>query len=197
MIGPRRRPAVSAGGTPTPSGPWSSTGPVVLLSAVLACACSAPAPPPGPVGPPSAAPRPVLQFSYEAMDGTPVSTESLSKRVTVIGLLTTYDIPSQIVARFLASLSRTHTPRLNVVALMLEGPENKPLVEAFAASLGLPYPIALADAATIAGEGPFAGLHDVPSVVILDREGREAWRHVGFVDQARLEAAVKAVEQGR
>ena len=53
----------------------------------------------------------------------------------------------------------------------------------------------IADAATIVGEGPFAGLHHVPSVVILDKEGREAWRHVGFVDQARLEAAVKAVEQ--
>jgi hypothetical protein len=169
----------------------------LLLWVALVGACSSTAPPPRPAGPVAAAQRPVIQFSYEALDGTPLSTESLSKRVTVIGLFTTYDVPSQIVARFLASLARTHTPRLNVAALMLEGPENKPLVEAFAASLGLPYPLALADAATIAGEGPFAGLHHVPSVVILDQEGREAWRHVGFVDQARLEAAVKAVEQAR
>jgi hypothetical protein len=168
-----------------------------VASIAFACACSSRPPSLGPAGPTAAAQRPVLQFSYEALDGTLLSTESLSKRVTVIGLFTSYDVPSQVVVRFLANLARTHTPRLNVAALMLEGPENKPLVEAFTASLGLPYPVALADAATIAGEGPFAGLHHVPSVVILDREGREAWRHVGFVDQARIEAAVKAVEQGR
>jgi hypothetical protein len=174
--------------------PWASAWPyAALFAAALACACSTRAPAPGPAAP--AARGPVLQFSYEAVDGTPISTESMSKRVTVIGLFTTYDVPSQVVARFLASLSRTHTPRVNVAALMLEGPENKPLVEAFAASLRLPYPVALADPATIAGEGPFAGLHHVPSVVILDREGREAWRHVGFVDQAGLEAALKAVEE--
>ena len=33
-----------------------------------------------------------------------------------------------------------------------------------------------------------------PSVVVLDRTGREAWRHVGFVSLAALEAAVRAVE---
>ena len=183
MIGPRGRP---------------SPGALLFLSAAsvaLVCACSARAPELS--TPTSTAQRPALQFSYEAMDGTVLSTESLSKRVTVIGLFTTYDVPSQVVARFLASLSRSHTPRLNVAALMLEGPVNKPIVVAFAASLSLPYPVALADAATIAGEGPFAGLHHVPSVVILDKEGREAWRHVGFVDQVRLEAAVKAVEQAR
>jgi hypothetical protein len=187
MIAPRRRP---------------SPGALLLLSAAsvaLVCACSARAPELS--TPTRTAERPAVQFSYEvsyeALDGTVLSTESLSKRVTVIGLLTTYDVLSQVVARFLASLARSHTPRLNVAALMLEDAENKPLVEAFVASLGLPYPVALADAATITGEGPFAGLHHVPSVVILDKEGREAWRHVGFVDQARLEAAVKAVEQGR
>ncbi len=77
---------------------------------------------------------------------------------------------------------------------MLEAPENLPLVEAFTASLGLGFPVAIADSATIAGEGAFAGLHHVPSVVVLDRAGREAWRHVGFVNEAALDAAVRAVE---
>jgi hypothetical protein len=114
--------------------------------------------------------------------------------VSVIGFLTTYDVYSQAEARYLAMLEHSHTPRINVAALMLEAPENRPLVEAFAASLGLGYPVALADAATIAGDGPFPGLHHVPSVVVIDRAGREAWRHVGFVNEAVLEAAVRAVE---
>lgn len=144
---------------------------------------------------PGAAPRgPVLRFAFESIDGQPISTEAFANRISVIGFFTTYDVHSQAEARFLASLAKRHAPRLNVAALMLEAPENKPLVQAFAVTIGLPFPIALADAATIAGEGPFAGLHHVPSVVILDRQGREAWRHVGFVDEATLVNAVKMVE---
>jgi hypothetical protein len=135
-----------------------------------------------------------LRFAYTAIDGRAVSPETLRNRISVIGFFTTFDMASQPEARFLALLERHHTPRLNVAALMLEAPENRTLVEAFVASLGLSYPVAIADSATIAGEGPFTGLHHVPSVVILDRAGREAWRHVGFVNEAGLEAAVRAVE---
>jgi hypothetical protein len=140
-------------------------------------------------------PRAPLHFAFAAVDGRPISTDAFVNRVTVIGLLTTYDVPSQVEARFLGSLERRHTPRLNVAALMLEAPENKPLVQAFALTLGVAYPVGIADADTIAGEGPFAGLHQVPSVVILDRDGREAFRHVGFIDEVTLEAAVRAVEK--
>jgi hypothetical protein len=138
-----------------------------------------------------------LRYAFTAIDGRPVSSEEHAKRITVIAFLTTYDVPSQVEARFLASLLRHHTPRLNVAALMLETADNKPLVDAFAVTLGLPYPIALADVDTIAGQGTFAGLHHVPSVVILDRDGREAFRKVGFIDEATLEAAVRAVEKGQ
>ena len=142
------------------------------------------------------APRgPVLRYAFEAIDGRPISSEAYANRITVIGFFTTYDVHSQVEARFLASLAKRHTPRINVAAIMLEAMENKPLVDAFALSMGLPYPVALGDAATIAGEGSFAGLHHVPSVVILDREGREAFRRAGFIDEAGLEAAVRAVEQ--
>jgi hypothetical protein len=148
-----------------------------------------------PVAAPVAARGPVLHFAFEGVDGRPISTAAFANRISVIGFLTTYDVPSQAEARFLTALAQHHTPRLNVAVLMLEAPENKPLVDAFVSTMGLPYPVALADAATIAGEGPFAGLHQVPSVVILDRQGREAFRHVGFLDETSLEAAVRAVEQ--
>jgi hypothetical protein len=55
--------------------------------------------------------------------------------------------------------------------------------------------VALADAATIAGEGPFSGLHHVPSVVILDAEGREAFRHVGLITQEALEEVLRGIER--
>jgi hypothetical protein len=52
----------------------------------------------------------------------------------------------------------------------------------------------MADSATIEGRGPFAGLHHVPSVVVLDRTGVERFRHLGLLDHVGLESAVREVE---
>lgn len=136
-----------------------------------------------------------VRFSFETLDGKPLTSESLRGRITVIALLTTYDLHSQAEARFLSSITRRHTPRLNGVALILEPAENRPMAEAFTAALKLPYPVALADEATIAGEGVFPGLHNVPSVIILDRDGREVYRHVGLIEEAPLDEAIRAAER--
>jgi hypothetical protein len=168
-----------------------------LIAALAACSGSPkdPAIPPAVTAPAPADRGPAVRFAFEALDGKPLTAESLAGRVAVIVFLTTYDFPSQAEARFLSGLQHNHAPRINAAALILEPPENRPLAEAFAKSLSLGYPVALADAATIAGEGPFAGLHHVPSVVILDRRGREAWRHVGLAEEAEIEEAVRGVEK--
>jgi hypothetical protein len=155
---------------------------VALAAALAACpACGGPSASPVPAAS-LKAPGPAPRFAFQALDGRAISSESLSNRVTGIAFLTTYDVHSQAEARLLAQIERHHSPRVNVVALVLEAPENRPLVEAFVVSLGIGYPVAL------------AGLHHVPSVVVLDRAGQEAWRHVGFVGEAALDAAVRAVE---
>jgi len=146
--------------------------------------------------PPSSAPRGApVQFQFVTLEGKPLDTRTLAGRVSVIGFVTTYDLPSQAQARFLTGLQHRHKPRVNVALLVLEPPENRPLVEAFARTLNLAYPVALADAATIAGQGPFAGLHHVPSIVILDREGREAWRHVGLAEEEVIEDALGPIDR--
>jgi len=142
-----------------------------------------------------ARPEPV-RFAYQALDGKPLSTASLSGRFSLIALGATYDLPSQAQARFLTGVARNHTPRVNVALLILEPEENRPLVEAFVQTLRLEYPVALADQATITGTGgPFPGLHHVPSVVIIDREGREVWRHMGLVDDETLNGALQELER--
>ncbi|HSO00042.1 MAG TPA: TlpA disulfide reductase family protein [Candidatus Nanopelagicales bacterium] len=170
---------------------------MALAMALAACGGGAAGPPAeGPeAGRPLSAPRSVPLFSYEAVGGQEISPATLAGRVSVIGFITTYDAASQAQARILAELQREHTPRLNVAVLALEPPANAPLVEIFAQSLRLPYPVALADAPTIAGEGPFAGLHHVPSVVILDRRGREVHRRVGLAPRAALEEIIREVER--
>lgn len=138
---------------------------------------------------------PPVQFSFDALDGKPFSTESLAGRVSVIGFVTTYDDPALAQIRFLTALARRHTPRLNVALLFLEPPENRPLVQMFLESNPFPGPVAMADDATIAGNGPFTGLHHVPGVVVLDRRGAEVWRSITLVDRDGLEHVVREAER--
>ena len=163
--------------------------------AVGLVACVDAGPPPI-VQPPAPEPDgPPVTFAYETADGGALTSDSVRGRYTVIAFAATYDLTSQAQLKVLAQIQRDHKPRLNVAALVLEPAENKPLVVAFANGLGFAFPIAIADERTLAGHGPFEGLRAVPSVVILDREGREVLRHVGPLDKKQLEDALMSVER--
>lgn len=137
---------------------------------------------------PTGTPR---RFAFAGLDGAPVTHDTLRGRMSLIVFTATYDTASQAQARFVESVFHEHAPRINALLLVLEPPHHRPLVEAFASALDLSYPVAIADAKTIAGEGPFSGLHHVPALVLLDRDGREVWRHVGLVEKDALHQAIE------
>lgn len=139
-----------------------------------------------------------IQFAYPTLDGQMLSTSTLAGRYSVLAFITTYDqIYSHAQARYLSTVVNKHVPRINAGLIVLEPPENHILVEAFAKVVAPPYPVAMADEATIRGEGPFQDMHEVPSVIILDQLGREVWRHKGLASNDMLEAALNAVKQGK
>ncbi len=192
------------------SSPWSSARPTrVLLWVALLALCAAlgcgpstsVAPPHGAPSPPAPiAPEalgPPVQFAWPSIRGGEATSEAMRGRTTLLVFGTTYDVASQAQVRFVTAVVRRHTPRINALLVVLEQPENRILVEAFASAFDLPYPVALADAATIAGEGPFRGLHHVPSVVVLDAQGRERARHLGLLDEAGLDELLSKVEAAR
>jgi peroxiredoxin len=136
-----------------------------------------------------------IDFAFTDLNGKQVTTESVHGRVTIVLFMTTYDTASQLEARFVQEIAKEHTPRLNAIGLVLEVADNKPMADAFASALNLPFPLCMADDATIRGEGPFTGLGNVPSIVILDKEGRERYRHIGLVLKHDLEDAIHVVEK--
>ena len=136
---------------------------------------------------------PLVSFDLETLDGTHVSTESSLGRATVIGFITTYDLASQAEANFLRIVSRGHVPRTNVYAIVLELQESRPIVQAFADSLNLRFPIVLIDPQSLARTG-LSEVHSVPSVVILDRDGRRAWRQNGIVEAKEIDAMLRTIE---
>jgi hypothetical protein len=105
---------------------------------------------------------------------------------------TTFDLASQVLARRLNSVLRSHVPRANAGVVIVEPPKYAVFAEAFRTNLGLAYPVAMADAATISGDGPFGKLEGVPLTVVLDAEGRTVFRKFGVVTDAEMRRALKA-----
>jgi hypothetical protein len=140
---------------------------------------------------------PPIVFSYPTVDGSVLSSDALLGRYTVLGFVATYDEHSHAQALFLTRVVRHHVPRINAGVIVLEPEANRVLIEAFKSVVDPPYPVAIADEATIAGVGPFQELHHVPSIVILDPQGRLAWRHLGIAGNDVIDAALRALEKGK
>lgn len=169
-----------------------------FVCAWIQVACTTTAEQPEPETPkPTIATGSPIRFSYETLDGQTLSTTTLAGRYSVLAFITTYDHFSHAQARFLSTLMNKHVPRINAGLIVLEPPQNRVLVEAFAKVVAPPYPVAMADEATIMGQGPFPDLREVPSVVILDPLGREVWRHKGLASNDMMAAALDAVRQGK
>lgn len=142
---------------------------------------------------PARAPTPrgrAIQFVYGTTEGHELSSATTRGRATAIVFVTTYDLASQVQAKQLERILHSHTPRINVGAIVLETAEYALLADAFRSSLSLSYPVAMADAATLAGHSPFGSIDRVPTTIVLDRSGREVWRKAGLAEAGELEDAL-------
>ena len=165
---------------------------MIALAAVALCACAAQ---PERSEGPRAAPGRAIAFVYGTTQGDELSSASTRGRATAIVFVTTYDLASQIQAKHLNQILKTHTPRMNAGAVVLETAEYALLADAFRSSLGLAYPVAMADATTLDGHGPFGSVSRIPTTVVLDRAGREVWRKAGITEPREIEQALATAEK--
>jgi hypothetical protein len=93
-------------------------------------------------------------------------------------------------ARRLNEAMRTHKKRFNAGAVVLEAPSAAPLADVFRQSLGLIYPVAMSDGAERSADGPFGMIETVPTLVLLDRDGRERYRSSGVLSSRDLDEAL-------
>jgi hypothetical protein len=142
--------------------------------------------------------RPVAEtpvYDYVALDGQHVSSLTNRGKVAIVTIIATYDLASQIVIRELSEVRARQRRSLSVLAVVLEAPKNAPLAEAFAATMELKFPIAMADMGTLEDRGPFGRVDGVPTTIVLSPKGREVWRHEGAVLAADIEKAIAAARR--
>jgi hypothetical protein len=138
-----------------------------------------------------------VTFQFSGPGAAVLSSADTRGRVTLLALITTYDMGSQVLARRLEELYRGHRPRLNVGAVALEGPRYEVLVGLFPEAVGLSYPVVMADAATLDGRGPFGASERVPRLFVLDADGRIREEFSGVPAMDAIQRAVKEAQASR
>jgi hypothetical protein len=128
-----------------------------------------------------------LEFSFSGVDQEVVSSATTRGRVTLLVFVTTYDMASQVLLRRIGEVMVRFVPRINAAAVVLEAPRYAELLPAYRESLHLPYPVVMSDFATQQGEGPFAAIQHVPTLLVLDRAGREVGRRQGVLSAEEIE----------
>jgi len=168
----------------------------LLLFCVSTCAvgCGAKAknePPPGVSTLPDS--RAPIDFQFDSLDDHPVDSASTRGAPTVIAFVATWDLLSQAQTNFLVKMSKRDGASVHYALVALQESQDRELVEVYAQKLGVEFPVALADAQTIAGGGVFGDVHNVPTIVVLDARGRLVWLHPGIAKASEIRAAMHGI----
>ncbi|HEY2405991.1 MAG TPA: TlpA family protein disulfide reductase [Polyangiaceae bacterium] len=137
----------------------------------------------------------VLSFAFGTIDGAELSSATTRGRVTALLFVTTFDLASQMEAKRLNVLYHSHRPRFNAGVIVLEAPEYAVLAGVFRSSLGLSFPVALADNQTQEGQSPL-GVQSVPTLLVLDRDGRELARRSGLLSEGEMDRLLSLKASG-
>lgn len=176
----------------------------LLVLSLAACggqgtrpATAAHAGPPAASSPATASPLPFtseIDFSFDSLDARPLSAESTRGQPTLLAFVTTASLPAQAQVDFLVAMAKHDGDRVHYGVVALERPEDRELVEMYEKALSIPFPVALADAPTRAGSGPFGDVRGVPVTVLLDAAGRVVWRVAGRVAKSEeMRAAMRGL----
>ena len=133
-------------------------------------------------------------FSYDSLDQRAVSSEASKGKPTVVSFIATWDMMSQAQADFVSVMAKTDGDRVAYYLVALDDRINRELVETFARTLALACPVAVGDSDTVAGRSGFGNVA-VPTTVVLDAEGRVAWRKTGLAKSDELRQVLASVER--
>jgi hypothetical protein len=129
--------------------------------------------------------RPVT-YAFDTLDERPVSSTAHRGRPTVLAFVTTGDIVGQAQVDYLVAMAKNDGAKVNYALIALHPRKEIMLVEAYMSALKVEFPVALGDASAMAPQGPFGEIAAVPTIVVLDRDGKIVWKHTGLAKSDEL-----------
>ncbi|MDF2693152.1 MAG: hypothetical protein K0S65_1535 [Labilithrix sp.] len=168
----------------------SALAPLVLGAVTLACG---PKQSDGPAvgvstktGAPLVSTDKATAYSFEPVDERPVSSAVHRGKPTVIAFITTGDIVGQAQVSYLVHMAKNDRESVNYAVVALHPRKEIVLVDAYRQTLGVEFPVALGDHTATSATGPFGEIPAVPTIVVLDREGRIVWKHTGLAKNEEI-----------
>lgn len=129
--------------------------------------------------------RPVT-YAFDTLDERPVSSVAHRGKPTILAFITTGDIVGQAQVDYLVAMAKNDGAKVNYALIALHPRKEIVLVEAYMSALKVEFPVALADPSVMMAQGPFGELAAVPTLVVLDREGKIVWKHTGLAKADEL-----------
>jgi hypothetical protein len=160
-------------------GPKSGEGPAVGVSSKGDL-------PPPPSGKPAS-------YVFDSLDERAVSSEAMRGKPTVLAFVTTGDLVGQAQVSYLVHMAKNDRDQVHYALVALHPRKEVVLVEAYKQTLGVEFPVALAEPSTTFPAGPFGEIPAVPAVVILDRGGHVVWKHVGLAKNEELRSHMRGL----
>lgn len=125
-------------------------------------------------------------YTFDSLDDRPVSSDAMRGKPAIIAFVTTGDLNSQAQVSYLVHMARKDGDKVSYAVVALHPRKEVVLVEAYKSTLGVEFPVALGDASSTNAAGPFGEIPAVPTTVVLDRNGRIAWKHTGLAKNDEL-----------
>jgi thiol-disulfide isomerase/thioredoxin len=134
-------------------------------------------------------PDPAPDFKLKEITGKELALEAFRGKVVLLNFWATWCGPCREEIPELIALQNRYKDRLQIVGLVVDDDDEKEIHKVIE-SEGINYPVALADTETRLAYGGIAAL---PTVFVINPEGRVVQKHVGLFNPALYETEVRAL----
>ncbi|HVB58095.1 MAG TPA: TlpA disulfide reductase family protein [Candidatus Acidoferrales bacterium] len=129
-------------------------------------------------------------FLVNDLSGKVISTPQLRGKVVIVNFWATWCPPCRAEIPQLTALASRYKDRLEIIGVAMDDDTSPAEVRAFAAKVGINYPIVMGSQ-TIAAE--YGGVPALPTSFIVDTNGRVVQKHVGLNPPGLFDTEVRAL----
>jgi thiol-disulfide isomerase/thioredoxin len=134
-------------------------------------------------------PTPTPPFLVSDLNGHPISTAALKGKVILVNFWATWCPPCRQEIPELVELQDKYKDRLQIVGVSMDEDASPQEVNAFAAKVGINYPVVMGR--DIAKE--YGGVPALPTTFIVNKNGGVVQKHVGMLDKDQAETEIRAL----
>ena len=134
-------------------------------------------------------PDPAPEFHLKDLDGKDLNLEASRGKVVLLNFWATWCGPCREEISGLIALQKRYLDRLQIIGLVVDDDDDKE-IRSVVDSKGINYPVALADSKTRLDYG---GISALPTMFLINTEGRVVQKHVGLFQPALFETEVRAL----